>query len=127
MSNQRIVNFSYFVATLLMFYVLGKLLYQFWGHFGWRDTYLIGEMGYPWVISAVVTGITLFVVLRSEKVTPFLLEVVAELREVTWPTRQEVISHTRVVIVTVVVIAVILGAFDVLWAKLSKFLLNPTL
>ncbi len=127
MSNQRIVNFCYFVATLLMFYVLGKLLYQFWGHFGWRDTYLIGEMGYPWLISAVVTGITLFVVLRSEKVTPFLLEVVAELREVTWPTRQEVISHTRVVIVTVVVIAVILGAFDVLWAKLSKFLLNPTL
>ncbi|RMF13077.1 MAG: preprotein translocase subunit SecE [Gammaproteobacteria bacterium] len=84
-------------------------------------------MGYPWVISAVVTAITLFIVLRSEKVNPFLVEVVAELREVTWPTWQEVVSHTRVVILTVIVIALILGAFDVLWAKMSKFLLNPTL
>ncbi len=127
MSNQRIVNFSYFVGTLTLFFVLGKLFYQFWGYAGFQDRFIVGQMGYPWLIAFVLTAVILFVVLRSDKVTPFLLEVVAELREVTWPTRQEVVSHTRVVILTVIVLALVLGAFDVLWAKMSKFLLNPTL
>ncbi len=127
MSNQRIVNFCYFVGTIVIFYVLGKLLHQFWGQFGFRDRLLVGQFGIPWAIALVVTGLIVVIALRNEKVNPFLVEVVAELREVTWPTGQEVRSHTKVVILTVIVLALVLGAFDVLWAKVSKFLLNPTL
>ena len=42
----------------------------------------------------------------------FVGELVAELKKVTWPTRQEAIRLTIIVLLVCVVIAVILGAID---------------
>jgi preprotein translocase subunit SecE len=43
----------------------------------------------------------------------FYRQVVAEMRKVVWPTRQELITYTIVVIVFVVAFALIVLAFDV--------------
>ena len=43
----------------------------------------------------------------------FFAEVLAEFRKVTWPSRQELINSTVVVIVVTVVLAFFLGAVDV--------------
>jgi preprotein translocase subunit SecE len=45
-------------------------------------------------------------------VTRFLREVYDELRKVVWPTPQELYRYTLVVIVTVIVISVFIGAVD---------------
>ncbi|MGI5058496.1 preprotein translocase subunit SecE [Treponema pectinovorum] len=47
------------------------------------------------------------------KVTEFVKECGAELRKVVWPTRQDVIASVKVVIVSTIVIAIILGVFDI--------------
>ncbi len=39
-----------------------------------------------------------------------------ELKKVTWPTRKETQAATIVVIVTVIIAAMILGAFDTVWS-----------
>ena len=49
---------------------------------------------------------------NMEKVTKFLKEVVAELRKVTWPSKDELIGSTIVTIVVSVIVAVFIGIVD---------------
>lgn len=51
----------------------------------------------------------------------FLREVTAELKKVTWPGKQQVISSTAVVVVLVIVVAAYLGVVDWLLATLVKY------
>jgi len=46
------------------------------------------------------------------KIVQFLKECVAELRKVVWPTRDDVISSVKVVVVSTIIIAAILGVLD---------------
>ncbi|RKX28425.1 MAG: preprotein translocase subunit SecE, partial [Candidatus Zixiibacteriota bacterium] len=47
-----------------------------------------------------------------EKIKKFLKEVNAELRKVTWPTKDELIGSTIVVVVVSLVIAIFIGIVD---------------
>ncbi|MDQ6649860.1 MAG: preprotein translocase subunit SecE [Actinomycetota bacterium] len=47
----------------------------------------------------------------------FFKQVVAELRKVIWPTRQELITYTTVVIVFVTLMVLITAGFDLLFGK----------
>ncbi len=67
-------------------------------------------------VLALVAGLFAY---RHPPARAFSYEVVEELRMVTWPTRNDTQSATVVVIVTTLIIAAILGAFDLLWAKLT--------
>ena len=48
------------------------------------------------------------------KIVQFIKESYAELRKVIWPSRDDVISSVKVVIVSTVIIAAVLGLVDVL-------------
>ena len=48
------------------------------------------------------------------KVVQFIKESYAELRKVIWPGRDDVISSVKIVIVSTVIIAAVLGLIDVL-------------
>ena len=48
------------------------------------------------------------------KVVQFVKESYAELRKVIWPSREDVISSVKVVIISTVIIAAVLGLVDVL-------------
>ena len=56
---------------------------------------------------------------KRERTKPrqFLKEVVAELRKVAWPTRQEVVSYSIVVLVSSVVIAALIFGMDYVFTK----------
>jgi preprotein translocase subunit SecE len=56
---------------------------------------------------------------RRERTKPrdFFREVVAELRKVAWPTRQEVAAYSLVVLVSVVVIAAVIFVMDFVFTK----------
>jgi len=47
-----------------------------------------------------------------EKVKKFLKEVVAELRKVTWPSKDELIGSTIVTIVVSLIVAIFIGVVD---------------
>jgi len=57
---------------------------------------------------------------KKQRVTisQFLTEVKAEMKKVTWPTRDEVISYTIVVVVTVVIMGGLVYFADILFTKL---------
>jgi len=60
----------------------------------------------------------------APSITTFFQESRAELRKVTWPTRQETLNLTGAVIVMTVSIAVFLGAIDFVLNYLVKLILN---
>jgi len=49
-----------------------------------------------------------------KKIIQFVKESYAELRKVIWPSREDVISSVKVVIISTIVVAAILGLVDVL-------------
>ncbi len=49
-----------------------------------------------------------------KKIIRFFQESYAELKKVTWPSREEVASSTKVVLISVVLIAIALGIVDFL-------------
>jgi preprotein translocase subunit SecE len=54
----------------------------------------------------------------------FLGEVKAELKHVSWPTKQQAISYTIMVIIISIFVAIYLGAFDWLFTKFISLFVN---
>lgn len=56
---------------------------------------------------------------KKERTSPrqFLSEVVAEMRKVAWPSRQEVVAYSIVVLISSVVIAAIVFGMDYVFAR----------
>jgi preprotein translocase subunit SecE len=49
-----------------------------------------------------------------KKIVQFVRESIAELKKVIWPSREDVISSVKVVLVSTILIAAVLGFIDVL-------------
>ncbi len=58
------------------------------------------------------------------KVKRFFKETKAELKKVTWPTKEQLIHNTGVIIVFIIIIAVILSVLDLGFGKLFAMLTN---
>lgn len=59
-----------------------------------------------------------------QKITAFFESVKIELGKVTWPSRQETIATTGVVVFIVVLVSLYLGACDLVLAKLIRTILG---
>ncbi len=53
-----------------------------------------------------------------KKIILFFQESFAELKKVTWPNRDEVVASTKVVLLSTLIIAALLGLFDFILFKL---------
>ena len=53
-----------------------------------------------------------------EKIKVFIREVSVELKKVSWPTRQQTVSATVVVIILTIIISVFLGIVDLVLGRL---------
>jgi preprotein translocase subunit SecE len=58
------------------------------------------------------------------RVREFTQEVLAEFRKVTWPSRQELVNSTVVVVVVTVVLAFFLGGVDIVLARVVERILR---
>jgi preprotein translocase subunit SecE len=52
----------------------------------------------------------------------FIREIVAEMRKVIWPSRQELVTYTIVVVIFVVVLVAIVAGLDIGFAKLTLWI-----
>lgn len=58
--------------------------------------------------------------LSNNKVVNYIKESKDELKKVVWPTKQELVRHTLIVIVISLVMAVFLGIFDFIFAEIVE-------
>jgi preprotein translocase subunit SecE len=60
----------------------------------------------------------------SSRFKKFLREVKAELKKVSWPTKQELISNTGVVTITVMVVCTLIWVIDATFAQVLRFIIK---
>ena len=58
------------------------------------------------------------------KVIQFVKESRAELKKVVWPTRDDVVSSIKVVIISTILVAIILGLLDLGFTELFRILMK---
>lgn len=120
---QRYVIFAYLGFGVLLWQSLSRLL-------GWIAS--LAEVANPSVIGnnflasnliglalAVAVGVALY---KYQRAKSFSEEVITELMKVAWPTRKETQSATVVVIITTLIIAAMLGVFDLVWGQITGFI-----
>lgn len=59
-----------------------------------------------------------------EKFTKYLSDTMAELKQVSWPTQQQAMLYTALVIAITTVVSLFVGAFDFLFAEGINFIIN---
>lgn len=122
MNLQRFVNIGYVLVGLLTWVIGGSLL-------GWFFDLVSADFDKPLIgtefsrsnLLGLVLGIAVGVALKlNRNVNAWGLEVANELKKVTWPSWEETKMSTVVVIITSIIVALILGLFDALWAFVSS-------
>ncbi len=58
------------------------------------------------------------------KVVQFFKESKAELKKVVWPSKEDVVSSVKVVLVSTIIIAVVLGLLDLGFSSLFRLLMK---
>jgi preprotein translocase subunit SecE len=116
---------KYVVAALL---VVAGLFFWFWFSAPERSVQLgawEGQLRALAVVVGLVSGGVVFMLSGKGRDTrEFLSESRFELRKVVWPTRQEAIRMTWVVVVVVIILSLLLGGFDFVIQKLTQWLLG---
>ena len=117
---ERWVQFGFIAIGFAIFFVVDKLLTSLCETDFGRS--LVGAPD-PMIVttSAGVIGLlAAFAGYKHPVARKLADEVVSELAEVTWPTRDETYVSTVVVVVTSLVAAVFTGTFDALWSALTN-------
>lgn len=119
-SAQRIVIFVYLVVGLIAAITVARMINTLAVAAGIGDAALLGNnVHLSDVIGFVVAGAAAFWAYRNPAVHEWSLDVINELRKVTWPSRKETQTATVVVIVATLLAAVVLGIFDQMWALIT--------
>ncbi|MBI5300184.1 MAG: preprotein translocase subunit SecE [Deltaproteobacteria bacterium] len=115
------VNLSFLICGVLVGFLFREAFSSLYDWIGWRV--------YDWVLSpadlsGIAVGFILFVgLVRSEKATNFLTDVLVELSKVTWPNRKETLVSTGVVSILLGIAALCVTLFDSVWMWITeKFL-----
>ena len=61
---------------------------------------------------------------NSSRFKKFLREVKAELKKVSWPTKQELISNTGVVFITVMLVCTLIWVIDATFAQVLRLIIK---
>ncbi len=121
MTNVRLVAISYFLFAVLIGMFLTEILRMAWDWAGWVDTRIVGE---EWTLTSLIGFVVSFgaaiAIWMRKDARDVSLEIVSELRKVTWPRAQETKAATIAVLVCTAVVAVILGVFDLTWAGFTN-------
>jgi len=118
---QRFVYAAYFTGAVAIAFLLSKAI-----SFGWmRLSLWKPQVGEPdemvaVVAAAVVGALVAFYYYRDEKVRTLAEEVASELGKVTWPTRDEVVNGTFVVLVTTLLATAFFALMDRFWGFVTN-------
>jgi len=113
---ERWVQMAFLSFGVLTIWVLDKVIALVWDRFAEPPPELVT------VVAAVIGAAITMVLYRNPKVSRVSHEVVGELAKVSWPSRKETQVSTIVVIVTSLIAAVIVGAFDAAWSAITDLI-----
>jgi preprotein translocase subunit SecE len=118
--NQKFVLMSFFSAAVLVGMSLQGLGAPLLANFEVSNPELFLGLNATSMVAFIVGVITFLVLNRHPVVYRFTDEVVTELRKVSWPSREETIRSTTVVVVFTVIVAGALAGYDWIWGEITS-------
>jgi preprotein translocase SecE subunit len=112
----RWVQMTFMAVGLLLLWVLDKVITIGWDRFAEPKPTVVT------LVAAVVATIVTLILYRNEKISRVSHEIVGELAKVSWPSRKETQVSTVVVIITSIIAAAIVGAFDAAWSAITDLI-----
>jgi len=123
MDNRKLIVSFFLAGGAILWFLSRSAIHYFYLSF--YQVRRLPGIGFLSEAAPVILGGALFlIVLNNSKVNTLLEECVAELKKVTWPTRDEVVRSTTVVIICIVIASFILAGFDVLFGKVVGYFLK---
>ena len=123
MDNRKLIVASYIATSMLLWFLTRATIQWFYLTF-YQVRRLPGIAAVRETLPVLIAAIAFVTLLKHPKVSPFLDEVVGELKKVTWPGREDVIKSTTVVLICVLFASFLLAGFDLAWGKIIGFLLH---
>jgi preprotein translocase subunit SecE len=118
---QRFVYAAYFAGGIAVAFMLSKAISYGWTRLSlWKPT--IGEPHDEVVmpVAGLIGALVAFYYYRDEKTRTLAEEVASELGKVSWPTRDEVVNGTFVVVVTTFIATVFFALMDRFWGFVTN-------
>jgi preprotein translocase subunit SecE len=112
----RWVQYVFVVVAAFFLWFLDKVATLVWQNFAEPPTVTITA------VAAVISISGTVALYRNERAHTMVSDVVAELAKVSWPSRKETYASTIIVIVTSLIAASVVGAFDFVWSFLTDLL-----
>lgn len=123
MSNRRVLLFCWLALAVMLAKVFADTLLWGFGTAGIANPKFAGSIDATVLIGSLLAIVTSVVLWKRKEVYDFCFETIDETRKVVWPNKKETRDNTVIVVITSVIMSLILGFFDLIWAKLSNFIL----
>jgi preprotein translocase SecE subunit len=121
--NSQAVTLVFVVAALMAGNLVNSATIQLSSTMHWENPTLGGVVSSS-VAASLVVGVALFFgLLRYKKAMFFVDSVVVELKKSAWPSREETINNTMIVIGATAFFSVLLALYDFVWSKVAGFFL----
>ena len=126
MENQRLVTLLYVVAGLAGGVLVRSASLQVMAYQSVEDPVLAGLL--PATTLAGVAGalLTFGLLTRNPKASEFTDSAVSEMKKVTWPSRDETVNNTGIVVGAAVGFGLLMFVYDYSWSAITTFALYST-
>jgi preprotein translocase subunit SecE len=123
MANQKYIILAFLSAAVLVGMAVRGLSVPLLAQLQMGDPQVFGLVNATSVVGISCAVTTFLVLNRHPIVYEFTDEVIVELAKVTWPDKQETVRSTTVVVVFTLVVALALGVYDYVWARITNVFL----
>lgn len=121
-TNQKWVNITFLAFSILIGYIVFAALFKLAGVYDFEAK--VKNIDLVIRLVSMGLGAVLFLGLyKNESANQFMHEVVTELTRVTWPTNNETMSATVVVVIMVLVTGLLLGLLDKFWTLVIQWII----
>ncbi len=120
----KYVKISFVFAGLLMWMITTDIVKSLFNLINPNfDKMILGHQFTVGNLLGFICGIiTTFILWKNEKINSLSMEVATEMKRVTWPNWNETRTSTFIVIVTTIIVSLILGLFDYIWASITSLI-----
>ena len=123
MRHQRFVLLSFVAAAVVVGMLMQSALVSGFAQFAVPDRRIFTLINMSSGI-ALLSGVATFIgLIRYRTGVEFVDDVVHELSQVTWPTREETMQASTTVVYTTIFVATLLALYDYVWKKAADFFL----
>ena len=123
MENQRSVTLLYVLAGLAAGVFVRSAALQVAAFQSIEDPILAGLVPATTLLGLAAAAIVFAVLRRHAAATTFIESAVNELANVTWPSREETVDNTTVVVVAALGFGVLMFVYDFSWSHITTYAL----